>query len=136
MGFFYPHLNLSKFETKLLAVSNTINVDNLIKSIIQKIDKNVVKYCDSSEVLSPKQINDFENNQDDLSPSKINVRKVSDHLIENELVSKLKDILLSNSMPKEVNSKVLLLYRRITKSIFISILRFSQYVVNLIFQGI
>jgi len=95
---------LGNFESKLLGVSNAVNVDNLIKSIIQKVDKSVIKYCDSTEVLSPKQINDFENSQYDLSPSKINVRKVSDHLIENELVSKLKDIfqLAHNEVRSEV----------------------------------
>ena len=66
---------LGEFEAKLLSVSNTINVDNLIKSITQKVDKCVNKYCDSSEVLSAKQINEFDNKQYDLTPSKINVRE-------------------------------------------------------------
>lgn len=95
---------IGEFEAKLLSVSNTINVDNLVKSITQKVDKSVIKYCDSSEVLSVKQINDFENNQYDLVPSKINVRKVSGHLIENELVRKIKDVfqLAHNAVHSEV----------------------------------
>ena len=96
--------SLGEFEAKLLSVSNTINVDNLIKSITQKVDKSVNKYCDSSEVLSAKQINQFENKQYDLIPSKINVRKVVGHLIENELVSKIKDVfqLAHNTVNSEV----------------------------------
>ena len=95
---------LGVFEAKLLSVSNTINVDNLIKSITQKVDKSVNKYCDSSEVLSAKQINEFENDQYDLTPSKINVRKVVGHLIENELVSKIKEVfqLSHNAVNSEV----------------------------------
>ena len=95
---------LGELDTELLTISNTINVDNLIKSITQQVDASVLKYCDSSEVLSAKQINEFENNQYDLSPSKINVGKVSGHLIENELVSKMKDVFqLAHST---VNSEV------------------------------
>jgi len=95
---------LGEFEAKLLSVSSTINVDNLIESIMQKVDKSVVKYCDSSEVLSAKQVNEFENNQYNLSPFKINVQKVSGHLIENELVSKIKDVfqLAHNAVNSEV----------------------------------
>jgi len=95
---------LSNIETKLLAISNSVNIDNVVKSIIQKVDKSVIEYCDSSEVLSQNQINQFEAEQYDLSPAKINVRKVSDHLIENELVSKLKDIfqLAHNEVRSEI----------------------------------
>lgn len=95
---------IGKLEIKLLALSNVVNVDQIIKSIIRKVDKGVAKYCGEAEVLSPQQLNKLEYEQIDLSPSKINVKKVADHLVENELVGKLKDIyqLANNEIRSEI----------------------------------
>ncbi len=97
--------DINELEGQLARISNSVNLENNLKIVIQKIDKSLNEHCIESEVLSPQKLNDFETNQYGIEPTMINVRKVAGHLIENEIVSRLKDV--SQLAYNETRSEIL-----------------------------
>lgn len=85
--------NLISLENQLLELGIEFNVEYFITELTAVVNRKVKDFCKDVEVLSAKYLNEFELNQDSLIPEQINVKRVTDYLIENEVINEVNNLL-------------------------------------------
>jgi amino acid transporter len=109
------HRNLNKLtettiedhENKLIEAGAVLNIDEGIKDLMQKIDKLVAQYCSETEIIPPVQLDQFESTQMEIIAENIDVKKVSEYLIDNEIILSLKSALQADF--NEIKSELLVI---------------------------
>ena len=81
---------IEKYEHQLIDVGAIFNIDESMKEVMHKIDDEVKQSCGQAEVISSFQMEDFGRQQMDIVAEKIDVKKVTEYLIDNEIIVGLK----------------------------------------------
>ena len=94
---------LISLENELLELGIEFNVEHFIAELTEDVNQKVKAYCKDVEVIPAKVLNEFELNQDNLVPDQINVKRVTDYLIENEVINEVNSLLhlIANEVKSE-----------------------------------
>jgi len=82
---------LEIFEQKLIAIGGSVSVEKLINTLVSKIEKGSADFKEEVEVMAPLDINSLETKQENITPLVIKLKKVTNHVLENEIVAQLKE---------------------------------------------
>ncbi|MCT4581057.1 MAG: amino acid permease [Flavobacteriales bacterium] len=95
--------NLIDLENKLLELGIDFNVEHFVQGLTEEIEQKIKAFCRDVEVIPLKALNEFEQRQDDIAPDQINVRRVTDYLIENEIINEVNSLLhlIANEVKSE-----------------------------------
>ncbi len=95
--------NLITLENQLLQLGIEFNANHFINELEEQLEQKIKEYCKEIEVLPQKLLNEFESNQDELTPDQINVPRVAAYLLENEVISEVNNLLhlIANEVKSE-----------------------------------
>lgn len=95
--------SLINLENKLLDLGIDFNVENFIQNLTEEFESKVKSFCRDVEIIPLKELNEFEHNQDNISPDQVNVRRVTDYLLENEVINEVNSLLhlIANEVKSE-----------------------------------
>ena len=82
--------NIRQYESGLIEAGSALDIDESIKDLMLKIDKQLVAFCQQTEVIPARQIERFESMQMEIVSENIDVNKVTAHLLDNEVLLELK----------------------------------------------
>ena len=81
---------IERYEQKLIETGAVFNIDEIVKDLMQQIDKEVELSCGEVVVIPTQQMDHFVENQLHIIAEKIDVKKVTEYLIDNEIIVGLK----------------------------------------------
>ncbi len=81
---------IEELGNKLIEVGAAMNIDEAVKDLMLEIGRQVAISCKETEVIPLRQMEDFEKVQMEIVAEKIDVKKVTEYLLDNEIVAGLK----------------------------------------------
>lgn len=88
--------NIDQHKNNLIEAGASLNIDETLKHLMLDIDKQLANYCSEIEVIPARQIAHFERLQMEVSSEMIDVKKVTEYLLDNEILVLLKSNLQSD----------------------------------------
>ncbi len=101
----FTEAQIEDHGNKLIEVGAAMNIDEAVKDLMFKIDKQVATFCKETEIIPPRQMEDFEAMQMEIIAENIDVKKVTEYLLDNEIVVGLKSSLQTDF--NEIKSELL-----------------------------
>ena len=82
--------NIDQHKNSLIEAGSSLNIDEILKDLMLNIDQELDRYCNETEVIPARQIKHFGSLQMEISAEMIDVKKVTDYLLDNEVLVLLK----------------------------------------------
>ncbi len=79
-----------RFEQQLIELGALFNIEDSFKELRKKIDNYIKQTCHETKVIPPSQLNLFVSQPMEVTPEEIDVKKVTESLIDNEIIIGLK----------------------------------------------